>query len=320
MKTGCIAVMILLLVQATARSCEYCFISEHGYVFDMNRTLIRLDTRYQSFSGLTNSSSTTDNVSTQYVTSFLTLNYATGRWGYTLAVPFVYRHQENTFTGTNSLHYEHVGRVVSTIDSSSLESHSVRGVGDISALGRFAVFSLSGDKFASIFLQGGAKLATGSINARDAYGYLLHPHLQLGTGTTVALVGASGSYGGPKQSFDMSLLAGLPVHYFGPFREAASLNYDATFRFRWLPDDAEDGPMLIQHLGVIGQLSSRELYRGAPVLDSGGHYMFLNFGLTFIPIPGFNIDLFAQIPMIKNLNGNQIDEQFRVASGVQVSL
>jgi hypothetical protein len=48
--------------------------------------------------------------------------------------------------------------------------------------------------------------------------------------------------------------------------------------------------------------------------------MFLSIGLTFIPLPGFNIDLFAQIPMIKNLTGNQLDEQFRLASGIQVSL
>ena len=155
MKKMLLAVIISILFQDTARPCEYCFISEHGYVFDMNRTLIRFDSRLQSFSGLTNSSSPTDDVSTQYITSWITVNYATGRWGYTLAVPFVYRYQRNTFTGTSSLHYEHIGRVISTVDSSSLESHSVRGIGDVSALVRYAVVALSGEKFASIFLQGG---------------------------------------------------------------------------------------------------------------------------------------------------------------------
>jgi hypothetical protein len=320
MKKMALMAVLSFLVQVHATACEYCFISEHGYVFDINRTLIRFDTRLQSFSGLTNSASPTDDVSTQYITSFLTVNYATGRWGYTLALPLVYRYQRNTYVGTPSLHYEHIGRVVSTVDSSSLESHSVRGVGDASALLRYAVFSLAGEKFASIFLQGGVKLPTGSINARDAFGFLLHPHLQVGTGTTVALIGTSGSYGGLKQSVSGSVLAGIPVHHFGPFQEATSLNYDATFRFRWFPEDAEDGPMLIQNLGVIGQVSSKEQYKGADILDSGGQYMFLNFGLTFIPLPGFNIELFAQIPMIKNLTGNQLDEQYRLASGVQVSL
>ncbi len=320
MKKRIVAVMLSVFVYGAARPCEYCFISEHGYVFDMNRTLIRFDSRYQSYAGLTNSSSPTDDVSTHYLTSFLTVNYATGRWGFTLAVPFVYRTQTNTFTGTESLHYEHVGRVVSTVDSSSLESHTVRGLGDVSALARYAVFAYAGDKFASVFLQGGVKMATGSITARDAFGYYLHPHLQVGTGTTLALIGASGSYGGPKQSFDGSVLAGVPVHDYGPFREAPSLNYDATFRFRWFPEDAEDGPMLIQHLGVIGQVSWKERYKGADIPDSGGHYMFLSIGLSFIPLPGFDFDIFGQIPMIKNLNGNQLDEQFRLASGVQVAL
>ena len=118
----------------TADSCEYCFISEHGYVFDMNRTLIRLDSRLQLFSGLTNSSSLNDNVTTRYLTTFLTVNVAAGRWGYTLSLPYVYRAQRNTIVGSPSLHFEHAGRVVSTVDSSALETQSSTGLGDASAI------------------------------------------------------------------------------------------------------------------------------------------------------------------------------------------
>jgi hypothetical protein len=320
MKNLLLTAGVLFLLHGTASPCEYCYISEHGYVFDMNRTLIRVDIRLQAFSGLTNSASLNDEVFTRYVTTFLTTNYATGRWGFTLAVPYVYRFQRNSFTGTTALHYEHVGRIVSTIDSASLESHSVRGFGDAMALVRYAVLAVSDQAFASAFVQGGIKMATGSIDERDAYGYLLHPHLQVGTGTTLALIGASGSYGGVKNSLDVSVLAGIPVHWYGPFREAASLNYDVTGHFRLLPKDAEDGPMLIGHFGVLGRASGKEKYKNAQVFDSGGHYMFLNIGLSFIPLPGFNIELFGQIPGIKNLTGNQLDEQFRLVSGVQVAL
>jgi hypothetical protein len=286
----------------------------------MNRTLIRIDSRLQSFSGLTGSSTLTDEVTTKYVSMFLSANYATGRWGFTVSLPFIYRFQRNSFTGTPSLHYQHLNRPVSTVDSSSLESNSVRGIGDGTALVRYAILAESGETFASLFLQGGMKVATGSTSARDASGYLLHPHLQVGTGTTVALVGASGSYGGFKESFDVSVLAGIPVRTSGVFREATSFNYDATFHIRLFPDDAEDGPMLVQNLGVIGRVSGKELYKGTDVLDSGGHYMFFNVGLSFIPVPSFTIELFAQIPMIKDLTGNQLDEQFRLASGMQISL
>ena len=320
MKSFLAAAVILLACMANeARACEYCFISEHGYVFDMNRTLLRLDTRYQSFSGLTNTSRLNDDVSTQYVTTVFTANYATGRWGVTLTVPFVYRFQRNSFTGTNALHYQHFGRVVSTIDSSSLESHAVRGFGDASALVRYAVLSVSGEKFVSLFVQGGAKMATGSIDARDAFGYLLHPHLQVGTGTTLALIGVSGSYGGVRLSADGSVLAGIPVGVSGPFREGAGLNYDLGVRVRLFPEDPEDGPMLIQHIGVIGRVSWKERYKDAEVPDSGGHYMFLSGGLSFIPVPGISIDFFAQFPLAKDLTGNQINEQYRLASGIQAA-
>lgn len=313
-------VCALALLPGVSRSCEYCFISEHGYVFDLNRTMLRLDSRLQVYSGLTNSSSPLDEVSTKYLTTFLTVNYASGRWGLTFIAPYVYRTQRNTYTGDYSLHYEHVGRVVSTLDSSSIETQTTRGLGDVSALARYAVFLLSGDHFASVFLQGGVKAATGSISVRDAFGYLVHPHLQSGSGTTLALIGASGSYGGLRQSGSVSVLAGLPVHVYGPYREPESFNYEASFRFRNFPEDAEDGPMLITHLGVVGTVSWKERYNGAYIPDSGGHYMFLNAGFSFMPVPGFELDIFGQIPMVKDLAGNQIDEQYRVTSGIQVAL
>jgi hypothetical protein len=322
MRTFVLAVIICLVLSPDiARSCEYCFISEHGYVFDMNRTLVRLDSRLQLFSGLTNSASLTDDVTTRYLTTNLTVNFASGRWGYTLSLPYVSRTQRNTYVGSPSLHYEHTGRVVSTVDSSSLETQSVAGLGDASAIVRYAVLAESGEKFASVFIQGGVKAATGSINARDAFGYLIHPHLQAGTGTTLALFGASGSYGGVKQSFDITVLAGVPVHVYGPYREPESFNYDATYRFRLYPEDAEDVPMmLIAHAGIIGKVSWKERYNGVYVPDSGGHYMFLSGGLSFIPLPGVNIELFAQLPLIMDLTGNQIYERFRLASGLQVAL
>lgn len=313
--------MILATVlHQMAWPCEYCFISEHGYVFDMNRTVLRFDTRLQSFSGLTNSLSLTDNVSTRYVTTFFTVNYASGRWGCTIALPLVYRYQRSTFTGTSSLHYQHVGRIVSTIDSTSLESNSVGGLGDATALIRYAFLSVSGKEFVSAFIQGGVKVATGSIDARDSFGFLLHPHLQVGTGTTLVLFGVSGSYGGLRQSIDASVLAGVPLHAEGPFREGAAFNYDVTFHVRLFPEDAEDGVMLVQHLGVVGRLGAKERYKEADVPDSGGHYLFLSAGLSFFPLPELNIDLFAQIPMVKNLAGNQLNEQFRLASGIQLAL
>jgi hypothetical protein len=311
--------LALTLAYTQARSCEYCFISEHGYVFDMNRTLIRLDMRLQVFSGLTNSASLTDQVSTRYLSTFLTVNYATGRWGFTAVLPYVYRTQQNSFTGSPSLHYAHIGRVVSAVDSASLESQTGRGLGDVTGLIRYAVFVYSGENFASVFVQGGVKAATGAINARDAFGFLRHPHLQIGTGTTLALFGVSGSYGGVKQSFAVSLLAGMPVQVRGPFRESASVNYDAAFRFRLFPEDAEDGSMLLGQAGVVGSVRGKERYKGVDVTDSGGHYMFLNAGISFMPWPGMSLEASFQVPMIKALVGNQINEQYRFASGIQMA-
>jgi hypothetical protein len=70
----------------------------------------------------------------------------------------------------------------------------------------------------------------------------------------------------------------------------------------------------------VGRISGKELYDGKTITDSGGHLLVLNAGLSFFPLPELSFDIAAQLPLLKNLTGNQLDEQIRLTSGVQIVL
>lgn len=320
MKNLLIAILVASISSSIASSCEYCFLAQHGYIFSMNQTSVFVDTRYQYFSGLTQGTSYNDQARAYFLSAYATIAYASEHWGFTLSAPYVRRIQENTYVGSSSLHFEHIGRQVSSADSSSVERNAVEGIGDMSALMRYAVLHTQDEAFSWLYIQGGFKFPTGAWDARDRYGYLLHPELQAGTGTGDFLFGAAGSYGDFIRSASASVLVGVPVRNSHPYQEGASVNFNATYQGRIFPDDAEDGPMLIGSAGIFGKVAWKDHFSGAVVDASGGYYIFLSGGFTFMPVPGLKLELLAQVPMLIALDGAQLQEQFRIVSGIQLVL
>ena len=51
--------------------------------------------------------------------------------------------------------------------------------------------------------------------------------------------------------------------------------------------------MMIANLGILGKASAKEQYKNLVVLDSVGHYVFLNAGLTFNPLPWCSFEAYA---------------------------
>jgi len=315
-------VSLVFIFSSLLFPCEYCFVTQHGYVYDLNRTSLRIDSRYQFFSGL--ETPTIDRVRSVHSSTFFTVSYSADVWGITLAVPFIYRTQENTFDGSSTLHYNHSNRPqITGVAPSIVERNIARGIGDMTILARYAAYQ-GGDEsegtFYNLFIQGGLKSATGTIDSRDQYGYLLHPHLQNGTGTANILFGANGMIGNFSTSVALNLLAGIPLSSANLFQESSALNYDITLRHRIYPDDPEEGLMVIANGGLIGRLWGKEKYRGSTLLDSGGNYLFTNTGISIYPLPSISIDIQYQLPIIKNLLGNQLNERYRIASGVGIML
>jgi hypothetical protein len=227
---------------------------------------------------------------------------------------------ESTFNGSSSIHFHHGLR--SEAASTVVERNTVQGVGDITALGRYSVLSGRPDQeeFYGIFVQGGLKFATGAIDARDAYGYLLHPHVQSGTGTSNILVGLNGFTGTFTHSVTLNVLAGFPRKSANLYQEGWALNWDVGLRQRLYPDDAEDGPMVIGLGSVIGRHWARESYRGVRLEDSGGWVVLGSAGVMVYPIPSLSIEVLGQLPLATYLNGVQLRESYRIVGGVAFTL
>jgi hypothetical protein len=290
----------------------------------VNRSSIRIDSRLQYYGGLEIPS--TDQIRSTHTSTFLSYSFSSGSWGATIAIPYIYKTQENTFDGSSVLHFHHTNRTAETGTSPSIiESVSSSGLGDVTVLVKVNVYNnvdmdMESGTFTNLFIHGGIKLPTGRIDARDAYGYLLHPHLQNGTGTSTLLIGTNGMFGTFRTSLSGNILCGFPMRSSNNYQEAAALNGDVTLRHRMYPEDPEEGMMLVGNAGFIGRVWGKEEYKQKIVDDSGGYYIFMNTGIAFYPMPTLGVELQYQFPIATNLYGNQLVERYRLTSGISYSL
>ena len=116
----------------------------------------------------------------RYLTTTLDYNQEEA-WGVSLAVPYIARSHSTLGTGSDGTNPDPAG-AGGNYDSST------SGVGDVRVTGRY--YGLSENK--NFGIQFGLKLATGRTNQMSSNGQstFVDPGLQLGTGTTDAILGA----------------------------------------------------------------------------------------------------------------------------------
>jgi hypothetical protein len=168
-------------------------------------------------------------------------------------------------------------------------------------------------------IAGGVKLATGKTDGRDNLGELLDAHVQLGSGSTDLLLGASGFAGIDRFAFIVNLLGGFTGKGANGHRFGNSLNYDITARCRIWPDDYEF-PEWLAVVGISGDLRAKEEMNGIKDPDSGGHVAYLSPGLQVMVSTSLTLDLVFQQPILHRLYGRQLGEDFRLMVGVQFLL
>jgi hypothetical protein len=194
------------------------------------------------------------------------------------------------------------------------------GLGDISFLVRVKpIVEHDLESTYILSIAGGVKLATGKTDGHDNLGELLDAHVQLGSGSTDLLLGASGFAGVDRFAFIVNLLGGFSGKGANGHRFGNSLNYDVTARYRIWPDDYEF-PEWFGVLGLSGDLRGDEETNGVKDPDSGGHVVYLSPGLQVMVTPGITLDLVFQQPILHQLHGRQLGEDYRLMAGVQFLL
>ncbi len=286
--------------------CDYCLASQGISPLEVGSSGVRVDLRYLSLGNLYQDGKKVEN-SDQELETHLTQQYSlffslSPRFSLGAFVPIAKRHSEEL---------NEAGQVVTGNEF---------GLADVTLLLRYkALVSHYMETTSIISLAGGVKLPTGRTNGRDSEGNLLDAHVQLGTGSTDALLGVSGFITFDRVALIGNLLGsitskGANGHEFGDI-----LNYDASIRYRLYPADYGD-TQLFATFGVYGEFRGKELQDGTPIASSGGNVLFLSPGFQLFPLPSITIEGSYHIPVVHALNGSQLGEDYRIMAGVQFLL
>jgi hypothetical protein len=202
------------------------------------------------------------------------------RWGLSLTVPYADRDHSH-------LHHHH-GAVLK-------ESWDIRGVGDIRALGRYALESQP----ASLLF--GFKLPTGETDEDNAAGDPAERSLQPGSGTTDLLLGVAYRGGAPTSPwswFSQAMYQRALAEHDG-FRPGYRVSLDLGLRFA-----ASDALSLLLQLN--GLVTGRDHGSEAEPESSGGEFLFLSPGLSYALTSQLQVYGFVQQAVYQRVNGVQL--------------
>ncbi len=195
------------------------------------------------------------------------------------------------------------------------------GLGDVSVLARYRLFARH-SPLGSTLIAGvvGIKLPTGSTNQHNDQGEYLDSHLQLGTGSTDALLGLSFDHAMDRASLSANALfsfagdgeTGDQSHRFGN-----SVNYDVTAKYRIAPAGmAPEQSAWFASLGINGEAREHEHLDGDRVGDSGGHTVYVTPGLQWVVQSRWIVEATYQYAVYHDLNQTQLGEDYRLFGSV----
>ena len=311
MKKLLLALVVAPAVYATyAYSCDYCLISQgispllvqNGAGLKVAQRYTRLDDVYEGSDSVQN-----PGVKEEYWATELS-----GFYGFTERFLVLVNAPVRKTHGN--------GELTEGIDG-ELEREPVSGgatgLGDISALGRYTALSYhtldSSTLVAGVF---GLKLSTGSTSQHNDQGEYLDSHLQLGTGSTDALLGVSANHVQGRYSISANLLASITgegetgdtKHRFGN-----SFNYDITGKYRVTPGiPGQTANELVFSFGVNGDYREHERLDGSKVPDSGGQTIYLTPGIQYLPGSHWVFETTLQYAVYHDLNEAQLGESYRL--------
>jgi len=215
-------------------------------------------------------------------------------WALSLAVPWHDRFHTTIAEGDTDLSTSHA-----------------TGIGDLRLLARYQTHE-SGHSFG---LQFGLKLPTGRFDQTFAEGpqagELLDRGLQLGTGTTDLLLGASW-FSRPSSQLGAFVQATLdqPLAARDGFLPSTSVNLSGGLR--WL-NPSRVTPQIQLNVKTEGREHGDE----ADTPNSGGTVAYLSPGATVELGAGASAFVFVQLPVYQRVNGLQLEPRWLLSTGVR---
>ena len=303
------ATVFLVSFYGLSFSCDYCQLSQGLSPLQSTTGMgLRVDERYVVLDKMYNGTQKVDNPGnkeTHLVTQFTGFYSVNPDLTVLAVVPYARR----TMKEWHEHHH----------DEMELVTGDASGVGDITLAGRYAFFRRH-DLDSTTILAGlaGAKLPTGSTNARDDAGRYMDAHVQPGTGSVDVLLGLNFNHAVDRFTLASNALfsvnnegkTGNAKHQFGN-----QFAYDVTGLYRIHPA-TPPGQTLSLALGVAGEWRDKEKIAGVAPDGLNGHVIYLNTGLWFMPHPQWIMELNYRPAVYHNLPASpssaQLGEDYKV--------
>ena len=310
----CLVAAAAVLVAPPSHACDYCLLSQGispletqtGAGLRVGQRYTRLDSVYEGSDEISNPGVKEEYWATD-VAGFYTIN---DRFMLLVNVPIRKTHGDGELTEspTGEPEREDV-------------SGGAEGLGDVSLVGRYTVYTRHTlDTTTLVAAVFGIKLPTGSTHQHNNQGEYLDSHLQLGTGSTDALLGLSVSHAAGRFTVSGNMLAsftgdgetGDMSHQFGD-----SVNYDVTAKYRISPRTMGRSPNAwFLSLGVNGEARDHEHLAGERLADSGGTTIYVSPGVQFVAGSSWVVEATYQRAVYHDLNETQLGEDYRIFGNV----
>ena len=219
------------------------------------------------------------------------------RWGVSATVPLMDRSHGHI--------HNHQGAALP-------ESWNFSEVGDVRLLGRrqWQGESLEQQRLDFYGVNFGLKLPTGRDDIRNGHGQLAERTLQPGTGTTDLLLG--GYFKrllGSGSSWFADALVQRPFAEHDGYRPGSRVSIDLGYR-------REAGDKLAFMLQLNTLYKSRDRGPNAEEDHSGGKFIFVSPGVSYLLTENVQVYSFVQIPLYQYVNGVQLTADWAVVAGI----
>ncbi|MCZ6622940.1 MAG: transporter [Deltaproteobacteria bacterium] len=193
----------------------------------------------------------------------------------------------------------------------------VRGVGDIRIIGKYRFYR---DDFPrgskQMAFSAGLELPTGSTTKKKDGVKLPRPR-QLGSGGVDPLFGFAGGWISAYHAVEGGVQFKYNSRHDG-FRFGPVLNYDLAYAYSIYPKWPIENAQLNLLLEFNGEHRERNKSGSSKVRASGGDTIFLSPGIQFILFDNALVETSFQFPVLDQVNGKQLYQDYRVLFGFRI--
>jgi len=194
------------------------------------------------------------------------------------------------------------------------------GLGDLLLLGKYRLYTKDYPSATSRFsVVAGTDVPTGQSGDADARDKLPRD-LQLGSGSADPLVGGAYTWQSLDDEWDLNLAYQFNTTA-NKFEFGDVLTYTVAYQRRVWPIKLPERGLYAQWNVVLeanGQWEQQAQSHGGRLDNTGGHLLFLSPGVQ-VATKHFVIESSIQIPVLQNLNGNQVEPDFALVASVRAT-